>query len=317
MILRRSYRHSESTAVVRPAEATVRPLLWSALAATSLIAGALFATPARALPADRTLFTWSGRVDREVYLVVRGRDVQTRGEDAYLPNRARVSDALPRATGAVLVQLNDGRGMVDVIEQPSARNGYQATIRITDPRGGADNYRVTAYWQGDDRYDNRNDRRDDRRDDDCRPGNNGRGWGLGRNRNTPDCSDRDRDRDNRNGGWDDRDGRNGGYGNGGYGNSDNGLLSWSGRVDDVVEIRISGRRVDTITRSGVPVQSVNYNIRGGALPQRNVTLQIDQRSGRGSVYVAQQPSSWNGYTAVIRINDSRGGADFYDFAVRW
>ena len=88
-------------------------------------------------------------------------------------------------------------------------------------------------------------------------------------------------------------------------------------MDDVVEIRISGRRVDTITRSGVPVQSVNYNIRGGALPQRNVTLQIDQRSGRGSVYVAQQPSSWNGYTAVIRINDSRGGADFYDFAVRW
>ena len=130
MILRRSYRHSESTAVARPAEATARPLLWSALAATSLIAGALFATPARALPADRTLFTWSGRVDREVYLVVRGRDVQTRGEDAYLPNRARVSDALPRATGAVLVQLNDGRRAT--IINPGSFSGEGAVILTED-----------------------------------------------------------------------------------------------------------------------------------------------------------------------------------------
>ncbi|MBY0491938.1 MAG: hypothetical protein K2R93_19005 [Gemmatimonadaceae bacterium] len=333
MILFRSRQSTESIAVARPQQdASARPLLWSALAATSLLAGALFATPAKALPVDRTLFTWTGRVDREVYLVVRGRDVQTRGEDAYLPNRTRVNEPLPRTVGAVLVQLNNGRGEVDVIEQPNPRNGYQATIRIRDPRGGADNYRVTAYWQGDDRY----DPRDDRRDSDCRPGNNGRGWGWGRNRNTSNCADRDRDRDrdNRNGGWDDRDrrdrdrdrdDRNGGYGNGGYGNGgyggggygDAGMLTWSGRVDDVVEIRISGRRVDTITRSGVSAQNVNFNIRGGGLPQRNVTLEIDQRSGRGAVYVAQQPSSWNGYTAVIRVNDNRGGADFYDFAVRW
>ena len=95
------------------------------------------------------------------------------------------------------------------------------------------------------------------------------------------------------------------------------MLTWSGRVDDVVEVRISGRRVDAITRSGVQVSSVNSNLRGGGLPQRNVTVQLDQRSGRGNVYVAQQPSSYNGYTAIIRITDSRGGADYYDFTARW
>ncbi len=318
MNLRRQSSNSVSTATtVRPAPAAVATTpLFIGLALSALVASTLLAATAHATPTtpsagrERTLFTWSGRVDREVYITVRGRDVETRGEDARLPNRARVNDALPRTVGAVLVQLNDGRGVVDVIEQPNARNGYQAVIRVRDPRGGADNYRVTAFWQGDDRYDDRNDGRYDNRDD-CRPGNNGRGWGLGRDKNRDGDCDRDRDnrgrddRDNRNGGWDDRGGAN-----------ESGLLSWSGRVDDVVEIRISGRRVDAITRSGVQVQSVNSNIRGG-LPQRNVTVSVDQRSGRGSVYIAQQPSSWNGYTAVIRINDSRSGADFYDFTARW
>ena len=88
-------------------------------------------------------------------------------------------------------------------------------------------------------------------------------------------------------------------------------------MDDVVEIQISGRRVDAITRSGVRVSDVNSNIRGGGLPNRNVNLRIDQRSGRGSIAVVQQPSSWNGYTAIVRINDSRSGAAYYDFIAYW
>ena len=106
--------------------------------------------PRRVYRADRALFTWTGRVDREVLIVVRGREVRTRGFDADLPNRARVNAALPRARGTVLARLTDGRGDVDVIEQPSPRNGYQAVLRVRDPRGGADSYRITVYW--DDRY---------------------------------------------------------------------------------------------------------------------------------------------------------------------
>ncbi len=278
--------------------------------------------------ADRALFTWTGRVDREVLIVVRGRDVRTRGFDASLPSRARVNSALPRTNANVVVQVNDGRGDVDVIEQPSARNGYQAVVRVRDPRAGADNYRITAYvddrYGRDDVYDRRNDDRrdDDRRDDDRGNdraddrGNNGKGggWGRGGRRDGEPFPGNGRgngrgNNPNRNGGYDDRGGNNQ--------NSGAGSLNWSGRVDDVVEIQISGRRVDAITRSGVRVSDVNSNIRGGGLPNRNVNLRIDQRSGRGSIAVVQQPSSWNGYTAIIRINDSRSGAAYYDFTAYW
>jgi len=257
--------------------------------------------------ADRALFTWTGRVDREVLIVVRGRDVSTRGFDARLPNRTRVNSALPRTNANVVVQVNDGRGDVDVIEQPSARNGYQAVLRVRDPRAGADNYRLTAFV--DDRgYDDRSGRngRDDvydRRDDDRRDrGNNGNGGGWGRGGRRAGESFPGNGRGNG-----DNNSQNGGAGS----------LSWSGRVDDVVEIQISGRRVDAITRSGVRVSDVNANVRGGGLPNRNVNLRLDQRSGRGSIAVVQQPSSWNGYTAIIRINDSRSGAAYYDFSAYW
>lgn len=288
-----------------------------ALAAMTLLA----ATTAHAAPVDRQLFTWTGRVDREVFITMRGRDVRTRGIDAGMPNRARVNDGLPRNRGDVVVRLLDGRGDVRVVEQPSARNGFTTTIRITDPRGGADSYRVVAFWQGDDWNAGRNDGRDRDRDrnrdrdrddrwerNDCGPGNNGRGWGWGRGGRRDDCDDRSRrdndarDRNDR-GGWDDRD--------------DRGMLRWSGRVDDVVELRINGRRVEAITRSGRRVEDVNSSVRGNGLPARDLTITVDRHSGRGNVQVVQQPSAWNNFTAVIRIYDPQGGASFYDFSAFW
>jgi hypothetical protein len=48
-----------------------------------------------------------------------------------------------------------------------------------------------------------------------------------------------------------------------------------------------------------------------------VRLHIDLHAGRGDIVVVQQPSAWNGYTAVIRIYDARSGAAFYDFTAYW
>jgi hypothetical protein len=237
----------------------------------------------------RTLFTWTGRVDREVLLVVRGREVVSRGFDAALPSRTRVNAALPRINSVVRVELFDGRGDVDVLEQPSARNGYQAVLRVRDPRAGADSYRFTAYL------------------DDDRDGIGFRGENRGREH---DRWERDR---RTNGDWADnpRRGRNN------DGQLGTAALQWSGRVDDVVEIHLSGRRVDAITRSGTHVSDVAANVRGRGLPNRNVRLHIDLHAGRGDITVVQQPSAWNGYTAVIRIYDPRSGAAFYDFTAYW
>jgi len=42
---------------------------------------------------------------------------------------------------------------------------------------------------------------------------------------------------------------------------------------------------------------------------------IAQHQGRGTVYVAQQPTAYNGYTAIIRVRDPQGGYGYYDFEV--
>ncbi len=267
-------------------------------------AALLIANPNLAFAApDQPLFTWSGTVDREVFIVVRGRDVNTQGRDADLPSRVRVANALPRTFGELRVNVEEGRGTIGVIEQPSARNGYQAVIRIQDPSGGADRYRLSVYWDGDNRNGNGNggwkrDRDDRGRDDRGRDD---------RDRDDRGRDDRDRDRDNRARDNRDRDDR----------NAEHGALKWSGRVDDVVEIRIQGRRIEYITRSGARLANVNSDIDGNGLPRRMVDVQLVRRDGRGEIDIVQQPNPRNDFTAVIRIYDPRGGAANYDFVARW
>jgi hypothetical protein len=97
----------------------------------------------------------------------------------------------------------------------------------------------------------------------------------------------------------------------------NGVLRWRGAVDDQVEIRIQGRNVDTRTLSGNGARDVRTSLRGLALPRRDVTVSVRERSGRGTVSVVQQPGQWNGYTAVIRVRDRQGGFGYYDLDVTW
>ena len=264
-------------------------------------------TPASAQQ-QRSLFTWNGHVDREVLIVMRGRDVSTRAPNEERGReRTRLDGVLPRAEGVVTVDVRGGRGDVDVVQQPSSRNDYTTIVRIRDERPGDDRYRVAAYWRptsygdgrGNDR-DGRYDERDDRR---------GRGgWGRGRDRN----DDYDRD---------DRRGNGGGWGNGngrwGSGNGYSGAIAWRGQVDDVVEVRVQGRRVDYVTRSGATVRDVQTRVSGNGLPERDVSVTIRNSQGRGKIWVAQQPSARNGYTAVIRIQDPQGGFGYYDFQAAW
>ena len=318
--------------------------LLSATVTTSV----LLATSATAARADgRQLFSWSGTVDREAIIVMRGAVIETQGDgfDAYRDARYRVRASLPRSAGSVRVVRSDGRGDVDVIEQPTPFNGFTTRLRVRDRAAGADQYRLEAYWdegrdsRNDDRYDDRNDdrdddrrdgRRDDRddsRDDDRRDGrgddryesreddrgNRGRGNGNGRGRGNG----------RGNGKWNDRTGDDRGYGDRnetdrGYGDRrDSGALRFSAIVDDVAEIRIQGRRVEFSTRSGRPLYGVRYNVRGAGLPQYAIPLDIQRLAGRGNVRIVQYPLALNAWTAVLRIDDSRSGADNYDIDLRW
>jgi hypothetical protein len=260
----------------------------------------LLAAGAPALMAqNRTLFTWTGRVDREVQITMRGRDVWTNRTDRDdARGRVSVESALPRTDGYVRVQTLDGRGDISVVQQPSASNGYTTIVRVRDRSSGSDRYRLAAYW--DSRYsDNRggyggyggNGGYGRRGDDD-----NG-GWQRGSD-NVPSRID---PRDRSNGGWNN--------GNGSYGSG--AALRWSGNVDGEIEIRLQGRRMDERVLSGGLIRDERSSV--GNMPNRDAQLVISQRSGRGSVYVAQQPSAYNGYTAVIRVRDPQGGYGYYDF----
>ena len=98
----------------------------------------------------REVYEWSGVVDREIQIHLRGNRAYVQavgaGEDRN-NHRGRMIGGLPQQTGNLVVQRLEGRGDVDVIEQPTSRNGYTATLRIRDPRGGAARYRIVAYWE--------------------------------------------------------------------------------------------------------------------------------------------------------------------------
>ena len=272
MLFRRSIRHLMSL-----------PLSAAALAVS---ASSLFAQ-------GRPLFDWSGRVDREVRITMHGRDARTQMADRspFQRSRLNVETALPQRDGRVTVRVQDGRGDVDVIQQPTARNDYTTIVRVVDRSSGADNYRLTAYWM---------------------PDEYGNGTWNDRD-GYPNRPDRDRD---------DRDNGNWGRGNGGYGGSygrgyDRNLLRWTGDVDDALEIRIQGDRIDYRTLSGKAVRHVRADFVNGGLPRNDVQVFVTDQTGRGTVSVVQQPSSWNNYTAVIRVYDPRSGYGAYSFDLGW
>ncbi|HEX4945503.1 MAG TPA: RICIN domain-containing protein [Blastocatellia bacterium] len=144
-------------------------------------------------------------------------------------------------------------------------------------RNGEANQRFWLRWIGDIR----------RGDNWDRGGNRGERW-----------QDRGRDRDN----WDRP--------------SRNGSLRWRGRVDDVVEIEIRGDQLYERVVSGQQVSDVSSRFNSN-LPRRRVNVNVEKLRGRGYVEVVEQPSSRNNFTAIVRIRDTKGGADDYEIEVYW
>jgi hypothetical protein len=95
-----------------------------------------------------------------------------------------------------------------------------------------------------------------------------------------------------------------------------GRMTWRGRVDDDVRIRIRGGSADVETLGGTPYNDSQPNFEN-SLPNRRVTVRLTSKRGRGEVFIEQQPSRENDFTAVIRIRDTRGGADNYEFTLEW
>ncbi len=99
--------------------------------------------------ATREVYRWQGFVDKEIRIQLQGGHAYVRpmGGGDVRAGRGQVLSALPHQEGTLRVERLEGRGVVDVIEQPSSGNGYTAIVRVRDARGGSSPYRLIAYWE--------------------------------------------------------------------------------------------------------------------------------------------------------------------------
>jgi hypothetical protein len=92
---------------------------------------------------------WSGRVDGRVRVSVEGSSTQVEvlGGAPVASERADFSRALPpRNNPSATVRRLRGRGRVELVEFPSARNHYRLVFEIDDSGSGADHYEIEVGW---------------------------------------------------------------------------------------------------------------------------------------------------------------------------
>ncbi len=96
-----------------------------------------------------------------------------------------------------------------------------------------------------------------------------------------------------------------------------GTVAWSGIVDGVDEIIITGGSASVRHRSGEAIREPRASF-SAAVPRAPVAVKLLNQSGRGEIVVIQEPSAANGYTTIVRIDDTReNGGKPYQFTLRW
>jgi hypothetical protein len=92
---------------------------------------------------------WSGRVDDEAVVQCSQSGCRTSAMRGRPVERERFTFTRPLPSREVRVSLDDsqGRGEILLVEQPSAANGYTATVAIADRPGGQGDYAFSLYWR--------------------------------------------------------------------------------------------------------------------------------------------------------------------------
>lgn len=91
---------------------------------------------------------------------------------------------------------------------------------------------------------------------------------------------------------------------------------WKGRVDIGAVVRIQGNRHRVEDLGGSGTREVSASL-SAPLPEKDVPVSVRKLDGRGKLELVEMPSAGNGYTAVVRIEDDKSGADTYEFELTW
>lgn len=96
-----------------------------------------------------------------------------------------------------------------------------------------------------------------------------------------------------------------------------GRIWWRGVVDGSDRIRFRGDQV-TIEHIGAqPIRDATYDISTALPTRRAVVVTLRLIRGRGRVELVEQPSSRNRYSAIVLVDDPKGGTDTYEFELLW
>ena len=99
--------------------------------------------------------------------------------------------------------------------------------------------------------------------------------------------------------------------------STNGVFDIIMYVDGENFISIQGDQITYDIRSGAPPRNTGSNYNQPIPRARFGSFNMQKIAGRGSVELYQEPNASNDYSAVLRINDPRGGSDLYHVRLEW
>lgn len=227
--------------------------------------------------------------------------LRTIAGDAAVDAGSACSRTLPEGpVNSFRMETVRARGRVLLVENPSARNGFQTWIRVDDRASGEDLYELRIGWDLDD------GRGADGDKDELvlRPGGVPLRWvsdggqaGAGDLPGTRLTSfENDPLR---------------------YDSARAGSLEFRGRVDDLAEFHIRGDRLHVVVKSGQLVKVERFRFTQ-PLPGRELaSIQLEKRDGRGVVELVQRPEPTNRYTAIVRVTDAQGGSDRYHWILSW
>lgn len=95
------------------------------------------------------------------------------------------------------------------------------------------------------------------------------------------------------------------------------VFEWRGNVDQEIRIQMRGGRTSTMAMGPREMTGYDQARAMSAMPSVDGYVTVHMLQGRGRADVIQQPSSQNGYTAVVRLRDPENGAGSYDIVAYW
>lgn len=99
--------------------------------------------------------------------------------------------------------------------------------------------------------------------------------------------------------------------------TEDGRFDLRAHVDNEAVFFLRGGEVGFRTLSGRPPHDAGCEYRKEIPRGQMLGIRLDQRDGRGSMWIAEEPSARNGWTLVVRVSDPKGSDDRYHARITW